>query len=118
MGKSGPRRSRLALSLGGCVVDGRRHHSAKGTVPVSAYPEGASVYGCCHMLGNVQEWTSTLWGSDPNKNALPIRIVLTMAGKIRGGAAAACGVPYPSRWVLPRRVLHCAVAPVVCFAHQ
>jgi formylglycine-generating enzyme required for sulfatase activity len=54
---------------GDAWVDGRCHHSAKDTVPVSTYPEGASVYGCCHMLGNVQEWTSTLWGSDPNKNA-------------------------------------------------
>jgi len=51
--------------------DGRCHHSAKGTVPVSTYPEGASVYRCCHMLGNVQEWTSTLWGSDTRENAFP-----------------------------------------------
>ena len=45
----------------------------------------------------------------PIKMPFPIRIVLTMAGKIRGGAAAACGVPYPSRWVLPRRVLYTAL---------
>jgi formylglycine-generating enzyme required for sulfatase activity len=51
--------------------DGRCHHSANGTVPVTTYPEGASVYGCCHMLGNVQEWSSTLWGSDPRENAFP-----------------------------------------------
>jgi formylglycine-generating enzyme required for sulfatase activity len=49
-----PRHSRLALSLGDEWEDGRCHHSAKGTVPVSAYPE-APAYGCCQILGNVQE---------------------------------------------------------------
>jgi formylglycine-generating enzyme required for sulfatase activity len=34
-----------------------------GTTPVTAHPVGASPYGCEDMLGNVQEWTSTLWGS-------------------------------------------------------
>jgi formylglycine-generating enzyme required for sulfatase activity len=32
---------------------------------VPARPGGASPYGCCDLLGNVQEWTSTLWGSQP-----------------------------------------------------
>ncbi len=41
------------------------------TTPVTTYPEGLSPYGCGDMAGNVQEWTSTLWGSDPNQNAFP-----------------------------------------------
>lgn len=32
---------------------------------VPARPGGASPYGCCDLLGNVQEWTGTLWGSQP-----------------------------------------------------
>ncbi len=49
--------------------DGHCHHRGNKTMPVTAYPQGASVYGCCDMLGNVQEWTAMLWGSDPTKNA-------------------------------------------------
>ena len=51
-GKKRPAAQQVGAIPGGCVGGRRRHHSAKGTVPVSAYPEGASVYGCCHMLGN------------------------------------------------------------------
>lgn len=41
------------------------HSGGDDTRPVTAYPEGASPYGCVDMAGNAQEWTSTLWGSDP-----------------------------------------------------
>ncbi len=37
--------------------------AAGGTVP--ARPGGASPYGCHDLLGHVQEWTCTLWGSQP-----------------------------------------------------
>jgi formylglycine-generating enzyme required for sulfatase activity len=32
---------------------------------VTAFPDGASPYGCVDMLGNVREWTATIWGSSP-----------------------------------------------------
>lgn len=44
---------------------------ATRSVPVTAYPQGVSAYGCSQMLGNVEEWTSTLWGSDPQACAFP-----------------------------------------------
>jgi formylglycine-generating enzyme required for sulfatase activity len=34
------------------------------TTPVGNYPSGQSLYGCNDMIGNVWEWTNTLWGSD------------------------------------------------------
>ncbi len=40
----------------------RCNHGSDQTTPVDAYPRGASPYGCYDMVGNVREWTSTLWG--------------------------------------------------------
>ncbi|GIK42054.1 MAG: hypothetical protein BroJett011_58870 [Chloroflexota bacterium] len=51
--------------------DGHCNFGSDDTTAVTAYPEGVSPYGCYDMLGNVQEWTSTLWGSDPKENAFP-----------------------------------------------
>jgi len=33
------------------------------TAPVGSHPEGVSHAGCQDMVGNVQEWTNTIWGS-------------------------------------------------------
>ncbi len=41
-------------------------------MPVTAHPNGASPFGCEDMLGNIEEWTSTLWGTgDPKIYAYP-----------------------------------------------
>jgi iron(II)-dependent oxidoreductase len=50
---------------------GRCNTNSDGTVPVTAHPEGVSPFGCYDMVGNVQEWTSTLWGSNIRENAFP-----------------------------------------------
>ena len=39
----------------------------KPSVVVLARPDGASPCGCGDMLGNVQEWTATLWGTQPDQ---------------------------------------------------
>jgi formylglycine-generating enzyme required for sulfatase activity len=62
-------------------LDGRCNSNSNDTTPVlnrdaqpaarPYYPAGVSVYGCGDMIGNVQEWTSTLWGSDLKKGAFP-----------------------------------------------
>jgi iron(II)-dependent oxidoreductase len=54
---------------------GRCNSTATGldnTTPVGHYsPQGDSPWGCADMAGNVQEWTNTLWGSDPTENIFP-----------------------------------------------
>lgn len=39
--------------------DRRGRKEGRRTSPVGAYPEGASPYGVCDVIGNIREWTST-----------------------------------------------------------
>jgi formylglycine-generating enzyme required for sulfatase activity len=51
--------------------DSRCHVNALTTSPVTSYEKGKSIYGCFHMIGNVQEWTRTQWGEDPGESSFP-----------------------------------------------
>ncbi len=42
--------------------EGRCNAGGSGTTPVTAHPAGASAYGVEDLLGNVQQWTRSLWG--------------------------------------------------------
>lgn len=61
---------------GGDWGDGRCNADGDGTTPVTdpadpaspTYQEGGSPYTCYDMLGNVEEWTRTLWGADPQQS--------------------------------------------------
>ena len=44
-------------------ADGRCNAGSTGTTAVTAHPDGASAFGVEDLLGNVQEWTRSLWGS-------------------------------------------------------
>ncbi len=46
-------------------IEGLCNAGNGGTMVVNAYPAGASVYGVEDLLGNVQEWTRSVWGSQP-----------------------------------------------------
>jgi formylglycine-generating enzyme required for sulfatase activity len=49
------------------VCNSRESNNAD-TTPVGKYsPSGDSPYGAADMVGNVWEWTTSLWGEDPNK---------------------------------------------------
>jgi formylglycine-generating enzyme required for sulfatase activity len=43
-------------------MDRRCNAAGSGTTAVTAFPDGASAYGVEDLLGNVQEWTRSLWG--------------------------------------------------------
>lgn len=49
--------------------DEKQVHLGQTTAEVGNQQAGP--FGCCEMLGNVQEWTNTSWGDDPIDNRFP-----------------------------------------------
>jgi formylglycine-generating enzyme required for sulfatase activity len=47
-------------------IEGRCTAGSDGTTRVDAHPDGVSPFGCLDTLGNVEEWTLTVWGEDPD----------------------------------------------------
>ncbi len=47
------------------------HAGAQDTAAVGSHPLGASASGCHDLAGNVQEWTSTLWGTERKTSSFP-----------------------------------------------
>jgi Uncharacterized conserved protein len=43
------------------------------TAPVDQFPKGASAVGCCDMLGNVWEWTASIFDAYPGFESYPYR---------------------------------------------
>jgi formylglycine-generating enzyme required for sulfatase activity len=52
---------------GGEWIAGRCNAASGGTTPVTAHGADASGYGVADLLGNVQEWTRSLWGRQPGQ---------------------------------------------------
>ncbi len=86
----------------------------QGTTPVGRYsPQGDSPYGCVDMVGNMWEWTRSLWGQNEDKPDFRYPYVprdgredLTVSGLriLRGGAfgGSGRGARCASRcWVYP-----------------
>jgi iron(II)-dependent oxidoreductase len=46
-------------------LEGLCNAGGSSTTPVGAHAAGASAYGVEDLLGNVQEWTCSLWGDQP-----------------------------------------------------
>lgn len=71
----------------------RAHYGGKnrGTVPVGAYPEGASPYGVLDMAGNVQEWCEDIddpafYEDGPTRNPRNTRKAERAVYVMRGGS--------------------------------
>ncbi len=47
--------------------DAGRVHTGNGTAPAGSLPAGAGPYGCLDLIGNVQEWTATLWDASDRR---------------------------------------------------
>ncbi|WP_339133812.1 MAG: SUMF1/EgtB/PvdO family nonheme iron enzyme [Candidatus Electrothrix sp. GW3-4] len=71
---------------GNAWLEGRCNCDSDQTTLVTAFSEGASQYGCLDMLGNVREWTSTIWGTDPGQTDFPYPFALDERNALHFGS--------------------------------
>lgn len=53
------------------LTDGCCNFASRETQAVDAYPQGQSPYGCHSMIGNIYEWTCTVWGEQNRRTGDP-----------------------------------------------
>jgi iron(II)-dependent oxidoreductase len=83
----------------------------RGPAPAAAHPAGASPYGCLGMIGDIWEWTSSVFGGYPGFTAHPYREYSEVFfghgyRVLRGGSwatRARVATPTFRNWDLPQR---------------
>ena len=75
---------------------------------VGCFPGGSSPYGCEGMSGNVWEWTSSLWGPDPNEPVFGYPYDPADGREERGAPASVFRVLRGGPWLVSSKHVRCS----------